>query len=136
MNNDGHVLTCLFCRKITSNRKRNKLMVSNIKEWNTNIEELCAFTDRAMKSIIKYKPNIMTIGRAEVFIKFVTYWSYLIESLTNRRSAIQHLSGKLIQIFPAIMLQNATDHKNNAHVLKERLDPHCLLYSIEIFESF
>ena len=113
---------CCSCQKIILKKNRHKLMLSGDKVWNIDITKLCSFTDTAFKSIIRYRPNLMRIGKSEPFVKFVNYWAYMIESLSNKRSSIQHMSGKLIQLFPCLMLQNMSTNNNlNRKILEERI---------------
>ena len=98
-------------------------MVTSKTEWkNVQLEDLCHFSQSGMKVISSFRPNIMSIGKGEVFDEFVKIWSFLIESITLKRSKIHHISGTLIQVFPALMLQKVSKNSRENHeALNNRL---------------
>ena len=98
-------------------------MVTSKTEWkNVQLEDLCHFSQSGMKVISSFRPNIMSIGKGEVFDEFVNIWSFLIESVTLKRSKIHHISGTLMQVFPALMLQKVSKNSSENHeALNNRL---------------
>ena len=87
-------------------------MLSGTKVWNVELVKLCNIPYTALKSIIKYAPYLMKIGKLVPIVKFIKHWAYIIECMSNRINSIQHISGKLMQNVPCIMLQNVSDNNN------------------------
>ena len=77
-----------------------------------NSAKLCEFADRAFKMISEYRLSAMVVGKNEVFTAFVNIWAKIVKSIANPRCYDQHFCGKLVQVFPAIMLQRSNNKKH------------------------
>ena len=76
-----------------------------------------------MIEITSFQPNIMSVNRSSEMEKFNEIWTHLIRAITNNRNCLQHISGILIQLFPALCLQNVSkDPKINREALTKRLE--------------
>ena len=98
-------------------------MLANITEWNVDPYYLWSFTENTMKALGSFKPNIMDIHCSPEFDKFTSIWINIISALTNKRCFLNHLAGALIQIYPALMLQQVSKVKSeNIEALSKRLN--------------
>ena len=65
----------------------------------------------------------MDIYNCSEFDRFISYWSHIILSLTIKKSFLNHVAGALIQVYPALMLQQiSTDRALNIEALSKRLN--------------
>ena len=73
---------CKTCLASKSKRKP-KLMLTNVTEWNVDPYYLCSFTENTMKALGSFKPNIMDIHCSPEFDKFTRFWIAIISELTD-----------------------------------------------------
>ena len=113
--------SCNYCKKFI--KKNRRIFLTSSEEWSVNLAVLCKFSKKAMIEITSFQPNIMSVNRSSEMENFNEIWTHLIRAITNNRNCLQHISGILIQIFPALCLQNVSkDPKINREVLSKRLE--------------
>ena len=99
---------CQTCLAFNSKKNKPKVLLTNLMEWKVEPLYLCKFPESAMEALRAFKPNITDIFCCSEFDKFISFRSNMLLSLTIERSFLNHVPGALIQVLPALMLQQSS----------------------------